>query len=222
MERFFADLFDMFRKPKEVFKVSRLFPSRKFFIAVYFLVGLMLCFKRLFAIKGRFEFLTERSIDIFQNYATRAGWYAAAFILPLGVLLLWLLFSFGSDMLAARLGSREGDMRDIMLAYGYIGTWILIFEFITLPLSYCSIVLNMKGIGVFLTILNLIFYIWVYFMAIFAMEVIYGVPMSYATIIVTVVLFLGVMFYSICIDWLPTQIFIPQIMKGYYAQHPPV
>ncbi len=216
LDYFRADLMEMLTNPKAAFRRIINYEHNSVGIICLFITGIILAIKRITVINANFKLIEEMSTNLAVAQSQKDGMIAVAALLPVTLVALWFVISYITDIAAEKFGGFSGDLKDIQTAFSYISIFILIFELIIFPLFILEYTAHIKFMGTIASILTVIFCLWILYMGATAIEIVYGVPMSYGFIIFIAVTFLVMLFYYIVVDWVIGQIFIPHMRKGAY------
>lgn len=208
-EYFMSDLKDLVANPKDAYRRIINYDSSVTGVVFLFVAGLIMGIKRYWGANIHLERLGDIAVEYApQAIGHRDAELVMAFITPFFLIFMWYALTFAFDFMADKLGAMRGDIKDLKVALGYLAFFILIYEMFSFLFFAMGVV---AGIQLFYTlgvVFLAVFWIWLIYMLVVALEVIYEMPMSYCVIDVLVVTAFALLFYYIFYEFLLGNLFL--------------
>ncbi|MDQ7821770.1 MAG: hypothetical protein RDV48_03135 [Candidatus Eremiobacteraeota bacterium] len=218
MDFFIQDWKGFFREPKETFKRIATYESLTIPGVLLFICGIIMGFERYLKYNAfilKLENFAPRELTP-HKYGMRDAEMVMAFLMPFIVLTAWLACSFACDLIAEKMGAIKGEMRDLLICFGYLSYPLLAYLIITFPLFYFGSVMKIVALEWLGGLLGFAFFLWLMYLASQVLEAISEIPMSHAFITLGITLALYLMFFYAFIELILNQMLLAGFFEGKY------
>lgn len=221
IEHFFGDLKELIINPKSAARKLIDCPYDPIFVIAFFIIGLSMGIKKFIASNAILEIISNtyqggsETMSVVQLGQRDAG-FVTAFMLPFLLIAAWYIAAAAINFFAEKAGGYNGSFSDIKTVLGHLGIVYMFFEIIVFLLFVLQKTFHLEIIGILITLLYIVFFIWLMFAGTFCVEAIYGMPMSYAGIVFIGVMIALIGFYYIMIEWVFEKFIMTEILKKKY------